>query len=401
MSLVGHTIGQYQVVAELGRGQHTTVYKAWQQSLQRYVTLKVLLRSDEVTLQQFREEARLTAQLIQQGVPNVRQVYEVGQTTDGYLYIAMEYVDNSLQRVLDWGRNRKQCMDPTAAAHLLQPVAEALDAIHSLGWAHLDIKPQNILIFKGGRAVLADFGIAKRRGMQTNVCTPTYASPEQAAGDQPVGPWSDIYSLGAVLYDMVTGRPPVRGEHDIVLLSQHLYETPPSPRQFNPRLTLIQEQAILKALAKRPDDRYRTAGQLIQAMLQNHPVSDLIKMPSAFLSRTMSRTRRASRPVLIGSILTLIVVVLTIITWALWLHPSFIAPTAPSTLTKTLVPAEILTLTTASTLSPIPPTETATPTATVLPTATLAPTLTRTPRPTATPTHRPTPQPTASWSPTP
>ncbi len=408
MSLVGRTVGQYQVVAELGRGQHAIVYKAWQQSLQRYVTLKVLYHDDETAFQKFQAEARLTAQLIQQGVPNIRQVYEVGQTAEGYFFAALEYVDDSLQNVLHRGWGGKRYMNPTEAARLLEPVAEALDAIHSLGWVHLDIKPQNILIFKGGRAVLADFGIAQRRGMQTHACTPTYASPEQAAGDQPVGPWSDIYSLGVILYEMVTGHPPVRGDHDIVLLNQHLYETPPPPHRFNPRLTLNQERAILKALAKSPKQRPQTAGHLIQAMLQPETfVSSVMEIPSAVLRTTSSWTRQVPRLALAGGILILLSLVLFLVGWAFWPHLPFAMPAATGVATATgatAVETVAVTVTSAplpTTTATRPPTATITPTATTWPTATLAPTSTRVPRPTATRTSLPTPIPTATRSPTP
>ncbi|MFN2225573.1 MAG: serine/threonine-protein kinase, partial [Anaerolineae bacterium] len=221
-SLIGRQLGQYEVLARLGRGQHSVVYKAWQKNLERYVTLKVLYRCDEATRHKLQEEALLTADLIQRGAPNIRQIYEVGQTADGYLFVALEYVEGSLHSVMERVRRGRRLVDSAAAARLLMPVAQALDAVHSMGWVHLDIKPQNILISSMGRAMLADFGIARRRGMHTRACTPLYASPEQADGDRPVGPWSDIYSLGVVLYEMVTGRPPFQAELDLVILNKHL-----------------------------------------------------------------------------------------------------------------------------------------------------------------------------------
>ena len=114
-TLIGHVIGQYKVVAELGRGQHSVVYKAWQQSLQRYVALKVLQHYDEKTFRKFQDEARLTARFIQDGVPNIRQVYEVGQTADGYLFVALEYVDDSLRSVLRRARENNRRINPPSA----------------------------------------------------------------------------------------------------------------------------------------------------------------------------------------------------------------------------------------------------------------------------------------------
>ena len=158
-ALVGRTVGKYHVVAELGWGQHAVVYKAWQASLERYVALKVLRHHDEAALKKFQAEARLTARLIEDWVPNVRQVYEVGRTEDGHVFVALEYVESSLRSIMQRAQERNRRIDPAAAGRLLKPVAEALDALHRLDWVHLDIKPQNILIAKGGRAMLEAAGV--------------------------------------------------------------------------------------------------------------------------------------------------------------------------------------------------------------------------------------------------
>ena len=383
-SLVGKVIGQYKVVAELGRGQHSVVYKAWQQSLQRYVALKVLRHYDEDRFRKFQSEALLTAQLLQQGVPNIRQVYEVGRTSDGQVFVALEYVEDSLQNVLRRAREKGRRISPTAAAQLLKPVSQALDALHSLGWVHLDVKPQNILIFKGGRAVLADFGIAQRRGMMTHACTPQYASPEQAAGDRPVGPWSDIYSLGVVLYQMVTGRLPVRGDQDIVLLNGHLEATPPSPRKVNPKLTHAQDRAILKALAKSPQDRFRVASHLIEAMLRPDVlVSGVMEIPSTAWRITTGWTRRIPRSARIAGLVLAFLALLFLLGWFLWPQMGVVVlpPAEEATATES-----IATTTSIATVVPAAPLPAATSTATPTspPTATLAPRPTRVPRPTST-----------------
>lgn len=388
-SLIGQYVGQYKVVAELGRGQHSVVYKALQPSLERHVALKVLRRYDQTTLQKFQAEARLTAQLIQDGVPNIREVYEVGQTPDGYLFVALQFVEDSLRNLLRKGvwQGRRRLMNPDAAAKLLEPVAQALDAIHSLGWAHLDVKPQNILITREGRTMLADFGISQRRGTTTHACTPTYASPEQAAGDRPVGPWSDIYSLGAVLYEMVAGHPPVRGDHDIVLLNQHLDVTPPSPRRVNPQISASQERSIMRALAKSPEQRQRTAGELIQAILSSENLlSSVVQTPAAILNSTSGWIQRKPYLLLIGGICVLVVALSILIGWVLSGEPALSTPTSTVTVEAS------------STVTPLAtdtrqPTVTMTSTATKVPTATLAPTRTATPRPTIRPTYTPTPEP--------
>lgn len=375
--LSGQTIAQYQVLAELGRGQHAVVYKAWQASLGRHVALKVLHHYSDSTFQKLQAEARLTAYLLQQGVPNVRQLYEVGQTDDGTPFVALEYVDDSLRSTLQRARQQNQRINPVAAARLLEPVAQALDAIHGLGWVHLDLKPQNILIARGGRAVLADFGIAQRAGSRTHACTPAYASPEQAAGDRPVGPWSDIYSLGAVLYEVVAGHPPVRGDNDMVLLRQHLEVTPPSPRRVNPLLTLGQEKAIFKALAKSRQKRYSRATDLIQVMLQ----SDAAAVPKSL----SSRRRPTLRLLLMLGTLAVLIALLALAAWALWSQlPSGLAEPKAAGTTGATAPASLPASPSSLATGAQTPRPTTTPTATTLPTATLASTATRAVQPVTT-----------------
>jgi serine/threonine-protein kinase len=255
---------------------------------------------------------------------------------------------------------------------LLEPVAQALDALHSLGWVHLDIKPQNILLAKGGRAVLADFGIAQRRGEVTRACTPAYASPEQAAGDRPVGPWSDIYSLGVVLYEMVAGHPPVRGAHDIVLLNQHLEVSPPSPRKVNPQLTLQQERAIFCALAKSPRERYRSAGQLVDDFYSTETrLSSVVKTPNLRLRPAGGRRAGGRRALLLAVVAVLVLIAIVV---AIWLVSSDLLATGPARVEPpaVTVPSVLATATASPTLR-----LTATPSP--RPTVTLAPSTTPVP----------------------
>lgn len=394
-SLIGCQLGQYEVLARLGRGQHSVVYKAWQKNLERYVTLKVLYRCDDATRHRLQEEALLTADLIQRGAPNIRQIYEVGQTTDGYLFVALEYVEEPLQGVMARARRSRGAVNAAAAARLLMPVAQALDAVHSMGWVHLDIKPQNILISNMGRAILADFGIARRRGMRTHACTPTYASPEQADGDRPIGPWSDIYSLGVVFYEMVSGRPPFQAELELVVLNKHLTEAPPPPRTWNRGLSASQERWILKALAKAPSDRPRTATEFLEGMLPTAGlVSSIVDVSSDVLRRTTVWTRRLGRPALVGLLITLVLALLLILGWIFWPQLPFGTAAEAS---PTLSPAATVTQpppTPTAQLPAVQPTLSRTPGPTVRPTSTLAPTPTRTPRPR--PTKTPTLEPTAT-----
>lgn len=336
MSLVGRTLGQYQIVSELGRGQRAVVYQAWQTNLERHVALKVLTNGDTATLRKLEIEAQRTAQLIQQEVPNLRRVYEVGRTTEGDLYVALEFVDDSLQNRLRMDRERCRRFSPGAAVRLLRPVAEALDAMHRLGWVHLDIKPQNILISRNGRAVLADLGIVQRVGASTGACTPAYASPEQADRHQPVRPQSDVYSLAVVVYEMLTGSLPFQAEHELALLNQHLVAEPPSPRMLNPGLGAREERALLKALSKAPEQRQKTATALLDSLL---PDGSLSAARGGVQSHARAESAGASRPIrrrlLLCLIAALAVLVTVVAGMALWPRrrsdDSAVTPGAPVT----------------------------------------------------------------------
>jgi serine/threonine protein kinase len=278
-------LGPYQLTQELGRGSYTIVYKAWQDSLKRFVTLKVLRNKDDPrALEKLRYEAQLSAGF---STPGVRRIYEVVEPPGECGYVVMEYVEQSLKDLIVKRRKQKKVFSRQEVGYLLTPIAGALDDIHRRGLVHLDIKPRNILVSEGGHAVLADFGIARRRDEQTQEGTPLYMSPEQAAGNRPVGPWSDIYSLGVLIYEMVAGQPPFVGEQDVVLIHQHLQSAPPAPRKFNPRLDRDLERTLLAALNKDPRQRPPSASALLQAVSQRRstPVIDIVDSASSVLRR--------------------------------------------------------------------------------------------------------------------
>ena len=257
----GLVIGSYQIDREIGRGGRTLVYRAWQRTVGRWVVLKVLRKRDPGALEDFRREVQRTANLAHGGV---RQVYDAGQTSDGYPFLSMEFVDTSLRQILRARREQGRTFGRSEVARLLEPVADALDHIHSKGVVHLDIKPENILVFRDGRVVLADFGSVRRAGSTTHEGTPMYFSPEQAAGDRPVSPQSDIYSLGIVAYEMLTGQLPFGGDMVAVLVRQHLEEPPPSLRQANPHLPRDLEWVLDDALSKEPRQRSASARAFIE-----------------------------------------------------------------------------------------------------------------------------------------
>ncbi|MDE3090878.1 MAG: serine/threonine protein kinase, partial [Chloroflexota bacterium] len=259
-SLIGTTLGQYQIIEEIGRGGMAVVYKARQPSLNRFVALKVplpQLTHDQAFVARFKREARIAAGLQN---PHVLRIYEVSDALP--YYIAMEYVEGeSLADLL-----RRGALEPARAASILQQIADALDYAHARGIAHRDVKPSNIMIDRSGNAFLTDFGIARAaegtRLTQTGAAlgTPEYMSPEQCEGKS-TDARSDIYSLGIVTYEMVTGRVPFHADTPLVTLYQQVHYLPPAIRRLNSHISLAVERVVLKALAKAPGQRYASAGE--------------------------------------------------------------------------------------------------------------------------------------------
>lgn len=233
-TFVGRTIGPYQLLEEIGRGGMGVVYKAWQPSLNRFVVLKMLPESlllDPKFLDRFQREARVVARLSH---PNIVAIYDAG-AVGGLHYIAMEYMDGgTLEDRLMAGP-----LSLDAAQKILTQVASALDYAHAQGLIHRDIKPSNILFTSDGWVKVADSGIARpaesTRLTRTGVLlgTPEYMSPEQATGDA-VDHRTDLYALGVVAYEMLTGRVPFQGTTPYAVLHAAIYQAPPSPREINP-----------------------------------------------------------------------------------------------------------------------------------------------------------------------
>ena len=267
MSLVGRSLGKYKIVEEIGQGGMATVYRGYQASLNRYVAVKVLagqLAKDKTFRQRFAREARAVAQLSH---PNIVPIYDFGEEPSlEALYIVTELVEGgSLKDRLG------QPLDVSTAIRITIDIANALDYAHRQGIIHRDVKPSNILLAKDGRAMLSDFGIARMiqetRFTQTGVSigTPAYMSPEQAKGEELDGR-SDIYSLGIVLYEMLTGKAPFEAETPVAVLHQQVYEPPLPPRRLNPRIPKKVEKVILKALAKDKRERFYSAGEMVSAL---------------------------------------------------------------------------------------------------------------------------------------
>ncbi|MDE3090863.1 MAG: serine/threonine protein kinase, partial [Chloroflexota bacterium] len=264
MDLIGKTVGNYQIVEEIGRGGMGTVFRGFQPSLNRPVAIKVLspaLAQDAEFFKRFKQEALATAALDH---PNIIHVYDTGEDQDVH-YIAMEYIGggNLYSRI----RDQAAPMPVVEAARIAAQIATALDFAHRRGIVHRDVKPSNILLDPEGRAVLSDLGIARAlegtRLTHTGVMmgTPEYMSPEQAQG-KPVDGRADLYSLGVVLYEMLTGRIPFQGDTPLVMLYKQIHEIPPDPNKLNPKIPKSLASVLRKALAKDPEKRYAAGQQM-------------------------------------------------------------------------------------------------------------------------------------------
>src|SRR5690606_33212472 len=212
----------------------------------------------------FLREAQAAASLSH---PNVVNIFDVGREGDVH-YIVLEFVEGkNLKEILrEHGR-----LSPRRAAQVARAVARALEAAHARGLIHRDVKPHNILITTEGRVKVADFGLARAASSSTLTETGKvigsvhYFSPEQARGEA-VGPASDIYSLGVVLYEMLTGNPPFDDNSHIDVALKHLHEDPVPQRQLGPRIRVWLEQVVLRAMAKKPEDRFPTADAMAEAL---------------------------------------------------------------------------------------------------------------------------------------
>jgi serine/threonine-protein kinase len=257
--------GRYTVERPLGSGGMAEVFLAHDAVLERDVALKILrsqYRGDEEFYERFGREARSAASLSH---PNIVQVYDRGETPDGTCYIAMEYVSGgTLKERLD----ERGPMEPGRALAVTAQVAEALWAAHERGMVHRDIKPQNILVTDMGHLKVTDFGIARAASAATISATNAvfgtagYLSPEQALGE-PATPRSDLYSLGIVLYEMLTGVVPYRADNPVAVCMKHVTEPLTPPRRLDPTIPEAVDALVVKMLAKDPADRPASASELL------------------------------------------------------------------------------------------------------------------------------------------
>jgi serine/threonine protein kinase len=265
-NLAGKQLGQYEVIQEFARGGMATVYTARQTSMDRQVAIKVLppqFTHDPQFIKRFEREVALIAALEH---PHILPVYDYGEA-DGMAYIVMRLMTGGTLQ--DATKNDLLPLDRIST--MLSQVASAMDYAHSRGVIHRDLKPSNILLDSQGNAYVADFGIAhltfdsqSLTGTGMAIGTPAYMSPEQAQG-QNIDARTDIYAMGIILYELLTGKIPFQGDTPMALILKHMSEPLPSPRASRPDLPAAIEQVVIRATAKKPDDRYDSMTALNQA----------------------------------------------------------------------------------------------------------------------------------------
>lgn len=306
--------GDYELLEEVARGGMGVVYKARQRSLNRVVAVKMILAGNlagPADVERFQAEARAAANLQH---PGIVAIHEVGEH-EGQHYFSMDYIEGtSLAEVV-----RANPLPARRAAGYVWQVAEAIDYAHRQGTIHRDLKPSNVLLDAADRPRVTDFGLAKRiegdsalTGTGQVLGTPSYMPPEQAGGKRgQVGPASDVYSLGAVLYELLAGRPPFRAETPLDTLLQVLEVEPVSPRLLNPKLPKDLETITLKCLRKSPAERYATAAALaddLRRFLNDEPI---VARPPSAVERAVRWARKQRRGAVAGVVGAVATVLLT------------------------------------------------------------------------------------------
>ena len=285
----------YEIESVLGRGGMGVVYKGRHLQLNRPVAIKMLLAGTCATAaerERFLREAEAAARLQH---PNIVQVYDVGDH-EGRLYFTMEFVDGGTLAEELAGVPQA----PRKAAELLATLSDAVRVAHEGRIIHRDLKPSNILLTADGTPKISDFGLARQLEGAAGLTltgapmgTPSYMSPEQARGDShALGPYVDIYALGALLYELLTGRPPFRAESSSATLQQVISQEPVSPTRLNASVPRDLETICLKCLQKDPARRYAGAADLrddVRRFLRNEPI---VARPISLLERTLRWTRR-------------------------------------------------------------------------------------------------------------
>ncbi len=319
----GRRFGHYEVVETLGRGGMGGVYKAWHPGLKSFCALKVLLAGEDASQEQairFRREAQALAKLRH---PGIVAVHDMGEE-DGKTWLAMDFVSgDTLARRLE---ERKR-LEPEEAIRIAQELAEALAAAHAAGVLHRDLKPANVLIDAEGRVRLMDFGLAKIQGSDPTIATrtgelmgtPAYMSPEHVEeGMSGVDAQSDVYQVGAMLYEMLTGRRPYEGSTATEVMLRLSQEDAPPPRKWHAGLDRSAEAVCQKAMARTKSSRYASAAAFAEDCRRHRAGERVTARPEPTWSRWLRQARRRRAATALAAVATVALITAAAAGWQAW-----------------------------------------------------------------------------------
>ncbi|GAB4410190.1 MAG: hypothetical protein Fur0044_03840 [Anaerolineae bacterium] len=350
--LIGRTLANFKVERAIGRGGMAQIYYGQDIKLKRPVALKVIdarHRGKPAYAKRFVREAQTIAKWRHE---HIIQIY-YADDKDGLYYFVMEHIDGQdLSQMMAKYKGRGRLIPQAEVLRIGRAVASALDYAHKQGVIHRDVKPSNILVAKNGRIVLTDFGLAlnvEQGSLGEVFGSANYIAPEQARNSAEAVPQSDLYALGVILYELLTGRVPFQDPSSTAVTVQHLTVPPPPPRQVNPSLNKATETVLLKALHKAPDKRYQTGAALIEAL---EKALQLSTAPAT--TATPTSGRRWPIYAAIGAVL-LIAALVAATFWLPGFELPFVGAVAPATIaeaTPTLSPAASLTSESAAFVAP-------------------------------------------------
>jgi len=308
------TLGDYEILDEISRGAMGVVYRARHRQLQRVVALKLMIAGEHASQDQvarFEKEARAAARLRH---PNIVPIYDFG-VDNGRQFFTMDFIDGT---PLDALIARKE-LTPRRALEITADLADALAYAHARGVVHRDIKPSNIMVDRSGRPQITDFGLAKQLDSDTKftrtgttIGTPSYMSPEQAQGENDkIDQRSDVYSLGAVMYEMLTGRPPFTGETMMNIVMKVVHDEPLPLRRINPKLHRDIQTVVLKAIEKEPGRRYQSMADLADDVRRYIAGEMIAARPAGVLRRAGKALRTYRAAIIVGLVIAVIAFVVS------------------------------------------------------------------------------------------